>query len=104
MFRPLTGEELTFLKKLLEEERLPELFLDEPIQVEYHRVGKQVKHGRATLPPATTICILKAYVPNGFNLSIGASVRSFKDRENSTVGERIALVRAIRSRPIGLNP
>lgn len=109
MFRQLEPNEMEFLQELLFLGRLPDLPYEQA-RVEFRREGKPVQHESELFPPAQTICILSydqpEEHPDGYTLAIriGASVRSFKDRENSTVGERIALVRAIRSEPIGLNP
>ncbi len=111
MFRQLDEEEIVFLQKLWAQARLPELPLEQA-KVEFRRDGKPVVwNGHEIMPPAVTVCTIihpdaegGAFGEDGLAIKIGAAVRSFKDRENPIVGERIALVRAIRSDPIGLNP
>lgn len=110
MFRQLDDDEIVFLQKLWAQARLPELPLEQA-RVEFRREGKPAQHGREQLPPAFTICTISYHTqPFGeegapmVQTQIGVAHRGFKDRENPIVGERIALVRAIRSEPIGLNP
>lgn len=109
VFRKLNEQETNLIDRLKESGRLPHNALPNnlwEVEIEIRRYGGSAQHGRETLPPALTVATLRFIAsddPEETSIyKIGASMRGFKDKENSSVGESVALVRAIRSQPVGL--
>lgn len=105
MFRKLTTAEESYLSGLMDAGRLPQLNLSEIlVSVLSSKSVETSSRGRRQ----SDFIIVHIYLDKGFTdptdqWRIGISKRNSRDPENPVLGAQIALIRALRSDPIGFS-